>query len=120
MGRVGFVTHRDLSILKIDLSHLANIDDSLAELAQAKSVISTQPPGSLRLLTDVTGMVFNPKWVEEIKRFTTFSTPFIKASAVIGVTAFSHVIYDSVIRSAGRTIASFDTEADAIAWLVEQ
>ena len=117
MVRVQFVQHRGVSILKVDFSHLTKIEESIALLREATAIISKQQPRSVRLLTDVTGAAFNPKGVEELKRFSAAATPFVKASAAIGVSGLGRVIFEAVIKFIGRNIASFDTEAEALDWL---
>lgn len=120
MGRVGFVTHGNATILKVDLSHLANVEDSIATLKEARTLIAKQPPHSVCLLTDVTGAAFNPKGVEELKHYSAFVTPYVKASAAIGISGLGRVIFDAVLKLIGRNIASFATEAEALDWLGQQ
>ncbi|MBZ5589499.1 MAG: hypothetical protein LAO05_13135 [Acidobacteriia bacterium] len=120
MERVQFIRHGGASILKVDLSHPTNLDESLATIRQAKAVVSTHPPKSLLILTDVAGTTFNTKAVEEMKNYTKFNTPFIKASAVIGLSGLQRIIYDAIIKVIGRAVVSFDTEAQALDWLSQQ
>lgn len=117
MARVGFVTHGNATILKVDLSHLANVEESIATLREARTLIGKQPPRSVRLLTDVTGAAFNPKGVDELKHYSAFVTPYVKASAAIGISGLGRVIFEAVIKFIGRDIASFDAEAEALDWL---
>jgi hypothetical protein len=120
MERVGFIRHKDATILKVDLSHPANVEESLTVIKQAKAIIATHPPKSLLILTDVTGTTFNTKAVEEMKRYSAFNTPFVKASAVIGISGLARIIYDAVVKVIGRTVVTFDTEAEALDWLARQ
>jgi len=120
MERVGFIRHGGATILKVDLSHPSSIDESLATIKAAKAVIGTHPPKSLLILTDVTGATFNTKAVEEMKHYSSFNTPFVKASAVIGLSGLAKIIYDAVIKVIGRSVATFDTEAEALDWLARQ
>ncbi len=117
MGRVGFVKHGNATILKVDLSHLANVEDSIAVVHEARTLITKQPPHSVRLLTDVSDTAFNPRAVDELKQFSSAVTPFVKASAAIGVSGLRRVIFDALIRLIGRDIASFDSESEALDWL---
>jgi hypothetical protein len=117
MERVQFITHRGTKVLKVDLSHSASIEENVDALKKAKILIGTKPPGSLLILTDVTKTHFNIHAVEELKSFSRFITPFVKASATLGAVG---VIYDAIVRLVGRDIARFDTEEQALDWLVEQ
>ncbi len=120
MDRVGFVRHGGATILKVDLSHPSNVEENLATLKHAKAIVGTHPPKSLLMLTDVTGTVFNPRAVEEMKQYSAFNTPYVKASAVVGLSGVARVIYDAVVRVIGRSVATFDTEAEALDWLAGQ
>ncbi len=120
MERVGFVSHKGASILKVDLSGATSIEEKLATIKQAKGIISAHPPKSLLILTDVTGTTFNAKAVEEMKQYSSHNTPYVKASAVIGISGLARIIYDSVVRVIGRSVVSFDTEAQALDWLAQQ
>lgn len=120
MERVRFITHNGVTVLKVDLSHATDIETGLATLKEARAVIGTQPPRSLRLLTDVTGVGFNTKAVEEVKRYSAFNTPYVKASAIVGVSRLARVIFDAVVKVIGRDVVSFGTEAEALDWLAKQ
>ena len=120
MERVGFITHDGATILKVDLSHPANVEENLATMRKAKEVIGAQPPRSLLIMTDVTGTLFNIAAVEEMKRYSAFNTPFVKASAVIGISGLARIIYDAVVKVIGRSVATFKTEGEALDWLAKQ
>jgi hypothetical protein len=120
MDRVGFIRHGDATILRVDLSGPASVEDNLATIQQAKAVIGTHPPKSLLILTNVTGTVFNTKAVEEMKQYSAFNTPFVKASAVVGISGLAKIIYDAVVKVIARSVARFDTEAEALDWLARQ
>lgn len=120
MERVQFIRHGAVSILKVDLSHPTNMDESLATIRKAKTIVSTHPPKSLLILTDVTGTTFNTKAVGEMKNYTKFNTPFVKASAVVGLSGLQRIIYDAIIKVIGRAVVCFDTESQALDWLAQQ
>ena len=117
MERVHFITHKSARILKVDLSHSASVEENIDALSKARAVIVTMPPKSLLIVTDVTKTHFNVGAVEELKKFSKFLTPFVKASAVLGAIG---IIYDAVVKLAGREIVRFDTEAQALDWLAAQ
>ena len=89
-------------------------------IKQSKAIVGTQPPKSLLILTDVTGTTFNTAAVEEMKHYSAFNTPFVKASAVVGLSGIKKIIYDAVIKVIGRAVMSFHTEAEALDWLARQ
>ena len=120
MERVQFITYKGVNILKVDLSHSKTVEENVAALDKAKATIGTRPPKSVLILTDVTKAYFNPRGVEEMKRFSTFNTPYVKASAVLGVVGIYRFIYEVIVKLTGRDIVCFDTEEEALDWLVAQ
>ncbi|HVN75670.1 MAG TPA: hypothetical protein VMT19_05085 [Thermoanaerobaculaceae bacterium] len=120
MERVGFITHGGATILKVDLSHPTDVEENIATIKKAQAIIETHPPKSLLILTDVTGTVFNTRGVEEMKRYSAFNTPYVKASAVVGVSGLARIIYDAVVKVIGRSVVRFDTEVEALDWLARQ
>jgi hypothetical protein len=114
---VQFVTHKGTKVLKVDLSHSTSIEENIDALKKARILISTKPPESVLILTDLTKTHFNVSAVEELKKFSKAITPFVKASAVLGAVG---VIYDGVVRLVGRDSARFDTEEEALDWLAER
>ncbi|MGD1149189.1 MAG: hypothetical protein ABR961_14705 [Thermoanaerobaculaceae bacterium] len=120
MERVQFITHRGAKILRVDLSATPSVEKNIEVLNRAKAIIGTQPPGSVLLLTDVTKAHFNARGVAEFKEYSTFNTPYLKASAVLGIVGIYKVIYEAIVRVTGRNIVCFDTEAQALDWLAER
>ena len=120
MDRVAFVTHQGVKVLRVDLSAPATIDENLATIERAKALVGTHPARSLLILTNVSGAIFNTKAVAEMKRYSSFNTPFVKASAVIGISGLARIIYDGVVKAIGRSVPRFDTEAEALDWLIRQ
>ena len=117
MERVQLLTHKGAKVLKVDVSGCPSVEENIATLRKARTVISTMPPKSLLIVTDVTKTRFNISAVEELKSFSKFITPFVKASAVLGAVG---IIYDAVVKLAGREIVRFDTEEQALDWLAKQ
>ncbi len=120
MGRVAFITHKGASIVKVDLSRSATVEENLVVLEEARKVIGAKPPGSVLLLTDVTQAFFNAKGISALKDWSNFNTPYVKASAVLGITGIYRIIYEAVQKLVGREIVCFDTEEQALAWLASR
>lgn len=68
----------------------------------------------------MTGTPFNIRAVEEIKAYAKFNTPYVKASAVVGVTGIRRVILEAIIKLTGRAVVSFASEEEALDWLAAQ
>jgi len=117
MDRVRSIAHKGATILKVDLSHSTTIEEELEAIARARQIIAAKPPHSVLLLTDVTKAFFNARGVAELKAWSDANTPYVKASAVLGIVGIYRVIYESVVKLTGRDIVAFDTEAEALDWL---
>lgn len=117
--RVTFIDQGPLSILYLNLSK-TKIEDVLTVINQAKPIISSHAPRSLLILTDVTDARFNTDVVSQMKEFTAHNKPYVRASAVIGVTGLKKVIFDAINRFSGRNLRSFDDKYEAISWLHTQ
>ena len=68
-------------------------------------------------LTNVTGLHFNGRSVGAFKAMVEHNRPYIKASAVVGLSGLHKVIYAAVVRIARRQIPVFDDEPSALEWL---
>lgn len=120
MERVRFIAHKGAKILKVDLSHSTSVEENIEVLDQARKIISMQPKRSLLLLTDVTKAAFNPKGITVLKEWSSSNTPYLQASAVLGVGGIYRIIYEALVKVVKREIVCFDTEEEALDWLASR
>ncbi|HEX3047488.1 MAG TPA: hypothetical protein VHY08_22240 [Bacillota bacterium] len=122
MGHIKTITHMGKSIVCSDLTNF-NVSDK-RELQEAinetKDHIAKQPPGSVLIITNVNQTHFDMEIIKMFIEYTSHNKPYIKASAVIGITGLLNIALNSVIKNTLRDIHTFDTEAQALDWLVEQ
>lgn len=118
--RVRFIEHRAQRILFIDFSRLQNADDILREMQRAREIIRSQPPNSLRTLTDVTGARYSPPVMDAMKEFTAGNKPYVRHAAVAGMERVHRVLYRAVLLFSRRSIEIFDDVASARDWLAAQ
>lgn len=118
MNRVRFVDHNGTQILFLDFSS-CEIDDALKAIREAKTVIETQAENSLRVLTDVTGARFNTELTDAMKEFAAHNKPYVKSSAVVGVTGLKKIVYDAILLFSRRHISTFNDLESAKAWLAQ-
>lgn len=119
MSRVQFITHKGKKILYFDLS-ACKIAEISSVVAEAKRAVSSQPPGSVLALTNVTETELSKDSSAVIKDFTAHNKPFVKASAVIGVEGLRKVIYNAAMAFSGRQFSAFSTMDQAKDWLAAQ
>jgi hypothetical protein len=120
MDRVRFIEHKGKNILVVDLSDSKGSETTGAILAAAREKIDIQPPKSLLLLTNVTGTHYNTEGAEALKAYTKANTPFIKASAAVGVVGIKLILYKAILKLTGRQIAAVGSVEAGLDWLAGQ
>jgi len=113
--RIRIIEH---GIVLIDLSGITEPDKELHLSEAARKLVAKQPPGQALVLTDVTGSNFSDAAVKSLRKLAEQNRPFVKASAVIGLTPITRVIFRAVIALTKRDIRSFATREQAIAYLL--
>lgn len=120
MDRTRFIEHQGKRILLLDYSGLRNPEDALREIERSKKLVALQPRGSLLVMTDVTGAHYDTRVVQGMKELASHNAPYVKASAVVGVSGLQKVVYSAVILFSKRKIQLSDTREKAMEWLVGQ
>lgn len=120
MSSVNFIEHRGKRILFMDISGNQDPKESMRTGDQAKAIILAQPPKSVLLLTDVTNARYNPEATDYMKEYSSRITPFVKASAMVGVHGIRSIILQTLIRVSGRNIRLFQDLESARDWLAGQ
>jgi len=118
MNRVRFIDHNERQILYLDFSS-CEVDQAFEVMKEAKNTVKNQAENSLRVLTDVTDAKFNTALTDAMKEFAAHNKPYVKASAVIGVTGIKKIIYDAILLFSKRHIATFNNAESAKAWLTQ-
>lgn len=119
MERVGFGGHRGKQILFLDFSN-CGVPDILQTIDEAKAIVKQQPEQSLLILSDVTNAAFDDSVRLAMKEFTVHNKPYVKASAVVGVTGLKRIIFDGIMLFSRRKITAFDNIEAARDWLTSQ
>ena len=120
MAEVKFITHKEKQILLLDVSEVKTVEDSLNRFSEAQRIIEMQPQKSVLLLTNVQNAHYNREATNHLKAFSNAVTPYIKASAAVGVSGIKRIVLQSLMRISGRDIKVFDSADQAKDWLVEQ
>lgn len=107
------------SILILDFSRLT-IDGILNMIEEAKVVIHQAEPNSLRIISDFTDTHYDKQTADRLAEFTASNKPYVKASAVLGITGMKKVLYNVVIKTTGRKLHLANSREEALKWLVSQ
>jgi len=118
MNRVRFIDHDGKQILLLDFS-FCDVGQAFETMKEAKNIVKNQAENSLRVLTDVTDAKFDTKLTDAMKEFAAHNKPYVRASAVVGVTGLKKIIYDAILLFSKRHIATFNDADSAKAWLTQ-
>jgi hypothetical protein len=116
MDRVRIENHRGQRLVIVDGTDVG-ADEYPAVLRAGARTISLEPPGSVRLLTVVTRARYGRGAAENIKTYSAAIKPYLKASAVVGLSPLQQVIFWAIKPFAHRTLTSFATLDEARDWL---
>ena len=120
MPKVEFILYKGGRILNLNVRDCKDVDQNIAAFRLAQEMAMKEPLKSLRLLTDVTQTHYTTEAVNVLKEFSKATTPYMKASAVVGVTGVKWIIVQSLIKLTGRDIKLFDTRENAREWMAGQ
>ena len=115
--RVRWTAHKGKQVLYIDYSGLRG-EEFLPVINKVPPFYAGQPDNTVLCLTDVRNAFGNEQVVEALKRISKQMKRFERKSAVIGVTGIKGVLLMAVNLFSGQSIKSFDSEEQALDWLV--
>lgn len=107
------VLHLDYANFKQDIEGLRE------EVRQADEEIQREPKGSVLVLIDLRDTVATGAVVSLFKESSALTNPYVRKHALIGVTGMKRFLADKVAKLARRPMRLFDTEEQALDWLVK-
>jgi hypothetical protein len=114
--RIRSIDHQDKKILLVDLSNCSA--NEVEEIVRSvPDYITVQALGSVLVLTDFTGAVFDRDAVLAVKETAVFDKPFVKKSALIGTEDLPASFYDELKNYSRRELLMFKTREEALDWL---
>ena len=113
--RVRFI---EQGIVLQDFSGLRVPADVLLLVGEARDFMEKQPKGEMLVLTDFTDSTFDREVANAMRILAEHHKPWVKASALVGLTPLMRLIYRSIIALTRRDIQICETRAEAIAYLV--
>jgi len=111
------VLHRGVEIFEVRFDHLGP-EQALAAMDEVRRVVATRPLASIRALTFVAGSRFDPRINKALRDLTAANKPYVRKSAVVGVTGLQQTLLSGIRILTGRDIRGFDDEASAREWLI--
>jgi len=113
--RVRIVEH---GIVLLDFSAIGDPDGHVHLGDEARKLIAAQGPRSALVLTDVTGSAFTEGAVNRLRDLAKDNKPYVLASALVGLSALTRIVFRAIVALSGRDIRPFATRSEAINWLL--
>ena len=120
MKRIQYIEYKGKRVLLEDFTGMKPGQEFTDTLNEAKQTIHSQPEGSVIALFDATNALFDQKVIDQVKEFTASNKPFVKTSAVVGITGLLKIALMTVSRFSGRNFKTFETRDEALEWLIAQ
>jgi L-alanine-DL-glutamate epimerase-like enolase superfamily enzyme len=111
--------HYGFSILLVDLGGRDRAQ-MLERISAMRTAVSACAPGSALVLTDCTKSFLDEEVIRALGEAVAANKPFVRASAVIGLSPKREEVRQLIAGMAAREISSFDDVEPAMDWLAEQ
>lgn len=111
------INHRNISIVYIDFSGLRKEEEIYDAMENAQRFVRSHYSKSLYTLTNLSGMHFNTDVYSRFVEYAKGNTPYVKASAVVGMMGLMQIFYNSFLRLTGRKVKACTTELEAKEYL---
>ena len=89
-------------------------------IESAEEQIRKYPLKSLLIITNVTDTGFDTEVAAIMGEYATHNTPYVKASALVGVSGVQKVVLAAIKALIGRDFFLADTMDEAKEWLIQQ
>ena len=121
MERTRFINHKGAKILFLDFSGLADPEEAVKAISDAKAIVVSQPEKSLLTLTDVAGVSTDATIVQALWELLRHNKPYVRAGAVVGIAGDQQDdLYQLLTHQARREVPAFTDIEEAKEWLVGQ
>ena len=111
-----FINHKGKRIILVDFSNCSAA--AVGEVARAvPEVVTTQPRGSVLILCDFSGALFDNEAIRAMKETAVFNKPYIKKSAWIGAESFPEEFRETLKNFSRRDFPIFKSRREALEWL---
>jgi hypothetical protein len=120
MERTRFVDHRGTRILLLDYSGARDPEEAIRAIEHSKRIVAQHPPNSLLVLTSVRDARYNAAVLQALKELAKHDEPYVKASAIVGMSGLHRIAYQAVLLFSRRNIKAFEDDVEAMDWLVSQ
>lgn len=111
-GTAGFITHAGKRLYFIDAEG-CSVPEILRLADQVERDVRSQPRASVLTLTHVKDVALDHRVTERLRTLTDGNRPFVKASAISGLSLAQRIVFNTVRILARRDFKVFDRPEDA-------
>lgn len=108
------------SIIHVDCANISmkNKGEIISLLQQASKMVASRPAKSVLIITDLTNLGFDTEVFEAFKQYAASNTPYVKASALVGLSGLQKIMFNTVKKLTGRDYYVASSLDDAKAFLL--
>jgi stage II sporulation SpoAA-like protein len=117
LERIRFEPAGAFTLCYLNFQGVLDTEEAFAAIAAAKIAIGKTPPGSLRVLTDVTASKMSLPVIAALQELARANARHVTRSAVVGLSLPHRVALRQIRRLTGRDIRDFTNREDALAYL---
>jgi hypothetical protein len=117
VSRVRISEHKGKNLIEVDLSECGP-QEAIPYIREAMALIKMQTRNSVLLLTNVNDAEYDMEVVKAIKDYVISNSPYVKASAVVGIDGIKQAILATVRFLTLHEIKVHETVEEARDWLV--
>jgi hypothetical protein len=111
------INYKNHAVVYLDFSNLRSTDEINDLIGKAIAEIRRRPLKSALTLTNIDGMYFNNTIFSVFSKYVRENSPYVKASAVVGMTGLISIMYNGFVKVTGREVKAFRSETDALEYL---
>lgn len=120
MDRVALIEYQRTSVLRIDMSGISRTDQLREVVQRASARIQEHAPREARVLLVMHELSYSLEAIAVLRQAAVANKPHIAARAVVGLPDIFELFLQFFRQLSGRPLVPFDSEDEAIRWLVEQ
>jgi hypothetical protein len=120
MNRTKILEYRGKKIFFHDYSAIKSSDEIGSIMKEVKAYIHSQALLSVYSLASIEGMHFNNTIRDMFNELLKSNKPYVKASAIIGVTGLKQIVFNGIMKITGRDVKAFSNIEMAKDWLAQQ
>lgn len=117
MSRTRIITHKGINIFYMDFSNAKSPEETAQIIESSISYIRSKPLGTVVGLTNMENMFFNNEVKSQFATFLKGNKPYMKKSAVFGMSGLARILFNGLMKITGRDVRSFETMDEAKAFL---